>query len=97
MIKPSRQILTPVVGLLGLVLLAAVCAAQQRPPVAAARPVTDDYFGTKVTDSYRWMEDMKSPELAEWMKAQNAYTREILQSIPGRADLRSRQMNGRLK
>lgn len=70
-----------------LLLFAAVCAAQQKPPVATVRPVTDDYFGTKITDNYRWMEDMKSPELAEWMKAENAYTREILESIPGRAEL----------
>ena len=64
-------------------LLAQVAA----PPVAAVRPVTDDYFGTKVTDNYRWMEDMKSPELADWMKAQNDYTRAKLDAIPGRAAL----------
>ena len=29
------------------------------PPVAPVRPVTDDYFGTKVVDNYRWMEKLE--------------------------------------
>src|ERR1043166_4878514 len=31
------------------------------PPVAPRVPVIDDYFGTKVTDDYRWMEDRPAP------------------------------------
>jgi prolyl oligopeptidase len=71
------------------VLLFATCLVAQvaTPPVAQVRPVTDDYFGTKVTDNYRWMEDMKSPELRDWMKAQNDYTRAQLDRIPGRSAL----------
>jgi prolyl oligopeptidase len=61
--------------------------AQQVPPVAPVRNVVDDYFGTTVTDPYRWMEDLKNPELQSWMKAQNEYTRSILDSIPGRQQL----------
>ena len=61
--------------------------AQQVPPVAPVRNVVDDYFGTKITDPYRWMEDLKNPELQSWMKAQNDYTRSILDSIPGRPQL----------
>ncbi len=30
------------------------------PPAVDADPVTDDYFGTKITDNYRWLEDAKS-------------------------------------
>ncbi len=70
-----------------LVVLSCLSVAQTKPPVAPMRPVTDDYFGMKVTDNYRWMEDMKSPELADWMKAQNTYTRDLLQTIPGRTEL----------
>ena len=35
----------------------------------AARQVdqTDDYFGTTVSDPYRWMEDVDSAELKVWM------------------------------
>lgn len=60
------------------------------PPPAPIREVTDDYFGTKVTDPYRYMEDWKSPEVSAWMKSQNAYARAELARIPGRAELLAR-------
>ena len=59
------------------------------PPVASVHNVVDDYFGTKVTDPYRWMEDMKSSEFQTWMKAENDYTRSIIDSVPGRKKLLS--------
>jgi prolyl oligopeptidase len=78
-------------------LLAAACAApgwaQAGPlsqPVAPVRPVTDVYFGQNVVDPYRWMEDLDSPEVQAWMKAQNAYTRDYLSRLPGRDALVSR-------
>jgi len=46
--------------------------------------VTDTYFGTTVVDPYRWMENLKSPEVQSWMKAQNDYTRDYLSHLPGR-------------
>src|ERR1700728_1695279 len=55
-----------------------------RQPVAPVRPVTDTYFGTPVVDPYRWMENLKSPEVPSWMKAQNDYTRDYLSHLPGR-------------
>src|ERR1700691_5423608 len=56
-------------------------------PVAPVRPVTDIYFGTPVVDPYRWMEDLKSPEVQSWMKGQNDYTRDYLSHLPGRGAL----------
>jgi prolyl oligopeptidase len=44
------------------------------PPVVAAVPVVDDYFGTKIIDNYRWLEDAKSPETRAFIEAQNTYT-----------------------
>jgi prolyl oligopeptidase len=44
------------------------------PPAVEATPVTDDYFGTRITDSYRWLEDAKSTETRAFIDAQNAYT-----------------------
>jgi prolyl oligopeptidase len=61
-----------------------------RPPVAPQKPVTDRYFGTEVTDPYRWMEDLSSPDVIAWAKAQDAYTRAVLARIPGRDPLLAR-------
>jgi len=60
--------------------------APAQPAPLAAKPVTETFFGTKVTDEYRYFEAL-SPETLDWMKAQGAYTRSVLDSIPGRAAL----------
>jgi len=60
------------------------------PPVAPARPVIDDYFGAKVTDSYRWMEDRHGAEFLAWAKGENNYTRGVLAAIPNRDALLKR-------
>ncbi len=44
------------------------------PPPVEAQPVTDDYFGTKITDSYRWLEDSKSTQTRAFISDENAYT-----------------------
>jgi prolyl oligopeptidase len=51
---------------------------------------TDDYFGTKVADPYRWLEDANSPETKAWIEAENRLTFGYLSSIPGRADIQNR-------
>ena len=68
-------------------LFSTLSAAPLSQPVAPVRPVIDDYFGTKVTDPYRWMENLKSPEVQAWMKAQSDYTHDYLGKLPGRDDL----------
>ena len=60
------------------------------PPVAPVRPVVDDYFGDKITDPYRYMENLKAPEVQKWIRAQNDYARNVLDAIPGRAQLLAR-------
>ena len=64
--------------------------AQDGPPRAAVHEVTDTYFGAKIVDPYRWMEDAKSPETANWMKAQADYSRSYLDRLPLRAELLKR-------
>ena len=56
------------------------------PPVAPVRPVTEDLFGVKVTDPYRWME-AEEPEWKTYALAQADYARSVLDSIPGREAL----------
>jgi prolyl oligopeptidase len=57
------------------------------PPAVEAIPVADDYFGTKILDSYRWLEDAKSPETRAFIDAQNAYTARYLKQARIRPDV----------
>ena len=50
----------------------------------------DDYFGTKVPDPYRWLENNDSPEVAAWVEAENKVTFAYLDKIPYRAQLKDR-------
>jgi len=72
-------------------LVAAAFAAQAADyPTTPVRPVEDSYHGVKVSDPYRWMEDMKSAEFQQWLKAQAEYTAAGLKTLPGRDALRQR-------
>src|SRR6266852_876169 len=52
--------------------------------------VVDDYFGTKVADPYRWLEDDNAPEVAAWVEAENKVTFGYLDKIPYRPQIRKR-------
>ena len=73
-----------------LLLFGTSICAQDSPPKAAVHDVTDTYFGMKIVDPYRWMEDAKSPETAAWMRGQADYTRAYLDRLPMRAQLLKR-------
>lgn len=50
----------------------------------------DTYFGNDVQDPYRWLEDDRSEETGEWVKAQNEVTFGYLDTIPFRQELKDR-------
>jgi prolyl oligopeptidase len=90
---------------LALVLAAAEVAAPAAAPVAAVAPaapakptypvtkkvdVVDDYFGIKVKDPYRWLEDDNAADTKLWVEAQNAVTDAYLAAIPQRGAIRDR-------
>jgi len=54
------------------------------PPPTERQNVTEIFYGQTVTDPYRWLENWHEPKVAQWMKAQDDYTRATLNSIPGR-------------
>ena len=76
--------------LLGLVCSMPLSAAPPSYPEAAKGPVVDDYFGTKVADPYRWLEDVDAPATLAWVKAQQAFTNPKLAALPERAPLHAR-------
>ncbi len=60
-------------------------AAQQ--PVAPVKVVTDEYFGQKIDDPYRYLEDMKDEAVIDWFKGQGDYTTEVMKNVTGRDEL----------
>lgn len=63
--------------------------AQTYPP-SPAKPVTEQVHGVAITDPYRWLEDQTSAETRSWVEQQIKYTRSQLDSIKGRAELKTR-------
>jgi prolyl oligopeptidase len=72
------------------VLLCAAPLHGQTPPQTPQRPVTDGYFGRKVVDPYRWLENWDDPEVRAWTDAQNGRTRAMLDSWPSGEAVRRR-------
>lgn len=50
----------------------------------------DTYFGTQIADPYRWLEDDRSAETAEWVKQQNNFTFGYLSKIPYRQAIKEK-------
>jgi prolyl oligopeptidase len=61
-----------------------------KPPDTPKHPVTDEYFGVKVTDDYRWLENWDDRAVKQWSSAQNARTREYLDHLPARPAIKKR-------
>ena len=57
-------------------------------PITKKGNVVDTIFGTPVPDPYRWLEDDKSEDRAEWVKEQNLLTFGYLSKIPYREQIR---------
>ena len=82
-------------------LLATACSSRtsSRPPASRIETVSETLHGVPVSDDYRWLEGDNSdpkqagqvtPEVASWTDAQNAYTRAVLDDLPGRPALEDR-------
>jgi prolyl oligopeptidase len=83
--RVSRSLVLMIVPMVSILAL-----GQAKLPPTPVHEVTEDYFGVKVTDPYRWLEKTSDPTVVEWMKAQNDYTRSVLARIPGRDKLLDR-------
>ena len=74
--------------------LPAFAAPPAVPPPTEARPVTDVLHGESIVDPYRWLEgDARgavTPEVTAWTDAQLAYTRQVLDNLPGRKAVEAR-------
>lgn len=50
---------------------------------------TDDYFGTKVSDPYRWLEDDRAEDTKDWVQREVAFTNDYLSKIPFREEIKN--------
>jgi len=75
---------------IAFVALTSLAFCQLKYPNTKKVTQTDDYFGTKVSDPYRWLEDDKSDETAAWVTAENKVTQDYLSKIPFKEQVRKR-------
>jgi prolyl oligopeptidase len=50
----------------------------------------DDYFGTRVADPYRWLEEVDSEQTQRWIAEENSLTESVLATVPQREGIRRR-------
>ena len=70
--------------------IVSVSHAQIKYPQTKKIDKVDSYFETKISDPYRWLEDDRSTETADWVKAQNQLTFGYLSAIPFRNAIKER-------
>lgn len=59
-------------------------------PESKRTDFTDTLHGVEVPDPYRWLEDLESPEVEDWVERQAAFAQEYLAKLPGREKLEAR-------
>jgi prolyl oligopeptidase len=74
---------------LGGTSMAAPPAAPTYPPARRTDQV-DTYHGVAVSDPYRWLEELDSPETRAWVEAENKVTFSFLSEIPARSAIKDR-------
>ncbi|MEJ7760801.1 MAG: prolyl oligopeptidase family serine peptidase [Gemmatimonadaceae bacterium] len=80
-----------ILSLLGFLAVAEIGGAQTLSyPQSRKAEQVDTYFGEKVADPYRWLEEEKSPETTRWVEEQNKVAFGYLEKIPYRAAVKSR-------
>jgi prolyl oligopeptidase len=80
--------------IMGSIVMLSACDTRYKikeyPMTERDETVVDDYFGTKVADPYRWLENDTSAATTAWVEAQRALTNENLSHIPLRETIKQR-------
>ena len=79
--------------ILPVLLLTHLTHAQTSPiqyPATEKVDQTDDYFGVKISDPYRWLEHDTAANVGQWVNAQNQVTQKYLANIPFRDAVKKR-------
>src|ERR1700740_2745786 len=60
------------------------------PPKVKVAPVEDMVQGHKIVDPYRYLENSSDPETERYVEQEIAYTRSVLDPLPGRDKINAR-------
>lgn len=73
-----------------LLTMSTLMQAKRMYPQSFRDTVYDLYYGVKVEEPYRWLEDDRSTQTEEWVKQQNTLTQSYLSTIPFRSEIKDR-------
>jgi len=85
-----------IVVLAGLAMIISSCGVSSEKatsspfPATEKRPVADEYYGIKVVDNYRWLDDLNEPAVRRWNDEQNRYSRATLDHLSSRGPVYDR-------
>ncbi|HUP28897.1 MAG TPA: S9 family peptidase, partial [Usitatibacter sp.] len=94
--------MTPTKILIAMVLsfafsLTAQAAESATPPLAAKKPKVMTKFGDRRVDDYFWLREKAEPEVIDYLKAENAYTQEVMKPLEGFRDKLYKELLARIK
>jgi prolyl oligopeptidase len=78
------------VAFAGALVIAAENGAKLSYPTPPRSNQTDDYHGVTISDPYRVLENADAPETQKFVEEENALTRQWLDAVPGREEIRER-------
>jgi prolyl oligopeptidase len=85
LMKRTKISLVVCLGLVGSQWAVAASPKLEPAPETKKQPVKDSYYGITISDDYRWLEDLKSPEVQVWAQKQTQRAEKFLGALPGRA------------
>lgn len=83
----TRNLILPAIAIMAS---ATSCSTGMKYPAAPSDNTVDEYFGMKVADPYRPLENDTADATTAWVNEENALTQDYLSEIPFREALRKR-------
>lgn len=94
---PIRCLLRAMLLTAAILSLAAQAAEELTPPVAAKKPKVFSKFGDRRVDPYFWLREKASPEVIEYLNAENRYTEAAMKPLAGFQEKLYKEILSRVK
>jgi oligopeptidase B len=93
--KQLARLLTGLVAV--LVMTAWAAASEVEPPMAQQKTKIDTIHGMEMVDKYFWLRDRDNPEVIDYLKAENAYAKDVMAHTQQLQDSLFKEMKSRIK